>query len=105
MFLEPAMALRLRAWVTCSFGPVLSLTALALKPLFALSLGILLSWKAGIVPTVSPMVGLCLGPHASRSFLTQLYYLLDMLLRMPGEGDPENGEKLQVGGHTPGWGW
>lgn len=23
---------------------------------------------------------------------------------MPGDGDPENGEKLQVGGDTPGWG-
>lgn len=46
-----------------------------------------------------------MAPHASRRFLTQLYLLLDVLLRMPGEGDPENGEKLQVGGDTPGWGW
>lgn len=40
-----------------------------------------------------------MGPHASRNVLTWLFYhLSDVLLRMPGNGDPESGERLQVGG-------
>lgn len=105
MLLGPAVSLRLRAWISFPHGPVLSLTALAPEPLLALSLGIPVSWKPGTVLTVSPMASLCMGPRASKSLLTQLYLLPDVLLRMPGEGDPENGETLQVGGDTPGWGW
>lgn len=50
---------------------------------------------------LSPLAGLCMGPHVSRNLLTQLYHLPDMLLRMPGDEDPEGGEKLQVGGDSP----
>lgn len=57
----------------------------------------------GLVPWTHPPGDLWKGPlSASRNFLTLLFLLLDPLLRMPGGGDTENGEKLKVGGTSLG---
>lgn len=57
----------------------------------------------GLVPWPHPLGDLWKGPSsASRNFLMLLCHLPDPLLRMPGGGDTENGEKLKVGGTSLG---
>jgi hypothetical protein len=54
-------------------------------------------------PALPPGWSVVGSSHASRSFLTLFCYPPGTLLLIPGGGeDTKNGEKVQVGGTTPG---